>query len=271
MDTYAYQHLKTASISDLKWGRQLPTIAAVYWLIGGLTLVVVGVVLHRVLGMGHRGNLPAVGLGYLPGDLQDIYQPLAQEIEAHSAILGIILNDAFGERQADRAEMAWGLVRLAVGEWERLTAVVVGLQGILSKFLPATTGIFPVHCVTRNHFMSRAVTDNVRLYEFLDQALYSSKRRFALQLRLLSRSSAILSKEFMHTFREGALTLNCSLELWTRLDRNFHDFDLIAKETLLAFRTLLLCQSPEAVQELAMNLQVLLAQGLRASVSVAQR
>lgn len=227
--------------------------------------------MRRVLGMGSLEKAQAGGAGYLRGDLRAVYQPLAEEIEAHSAILGITLNDAFGERQANRPEMAWHLVRLAVGEWERLAELVVGLQDILSKSLPATTGIFPVHCVATDHFKSRPVIDNIRLYEFLDQALFSSKRRFALQLHLLSRSGAILSKEFKHTFREGALTLNCSLELWTRLDCNFHDFDLIAKETLLAFRTLLLCESPEAAQELALELQVLLERGMRASVSPAQR
>jgi hypothetical protein len=158
-------------------------------------------------------------------------------------------------------------VRLAVGEWERLTELVVGLQNILSKYLPATNGIVPVRRIATGHFKSRAVIDNVGLYEFLDQILFSSKPRFALQLRLLSRASVILSKDFRRACREGERTLDSSDELWTRLDYYFHDFDLIAKETLLAFRTLLACQSPEGAQGLAMDVQVLLERGMRVSVS----
>jgi len=51
------------------------------------------------------------------------------------------------------------------------------------------------------------------------------------------------------------------------LDYYFHDFDLIAKETLLAFRTLLACQSPQEAQALALDLRVLLERGMRVSVS----
>jgi hypothetical protein len=138
---------------------------------------------------------------------------------------------------------------------------------VLFKFLPATNGIVPVRRVATGHFKSRAVMDNAGLYEFLDQILFSSKHRFALQLRLLLRATAILSKEFRRTCREGERTLDFSEELWTRLDYYFHDFDLIAKETLLAFRTLLACQSPEGALELTLDLQVLLARGLRVSVS----
>ena len=109
--------------------------------------------------------------------------------------------------------------------------------------------------------------DHVGLYEFLDQILFSSKHRFALQLRLLFRASAVLSKDFRRACREGERTLDSSDELWNRLDYYFHDFDLITKETLLAFRTLLACQSPEGAQELALDLQILLERGMRVSIS----
>ena len=237
------------------------------WLFGGLVLAAVGVLLRRILQMAPPEKAQVGGLGFLREDLQAIYQPIAQEIEAHATILGITLNDAFGEREENRHEMAWRVVRLAMGEWEHLTELIVGLQSVLSKFLPATNGIVPVRRIAVGHFKSRAVMDYVGLYEFLDQVLFSSKRRFALQLRLLFRTSAILSKEFRRACREGERTLDSSDELWTQLDYYFHDFDLIAKETLLAFRTLLACQSPEGAQDLAVDLQRLLERGMRVSIS----
>jgi hypothetical protein len=158
-------------------------------------------------------------------------------------------------------------VQLARGEWDRLAELVVGLLGVLNKYLPATSGIVPLHRVAVPHFKSRAVMDYVRLYEFLDQIHFNSKRRFALQLRFLLRACAILSKEFKRTCREGALTLDSSDELWARLDYYFHDFDLIAKETLLALRTLLACQTPEQAQVLALDVHALLERGMRVFVS----
>ncbi len=236
------------------------------WLIAGLTLAAVALILRRILQMDAKEKIPAGVLGFLREDVRNIFQPVAQEIETHTAILGITLNEAFGEREAGRPEIAWHVVRLAVGEWERLTELVVGLQGLLAKFLPATRGVVVVRRIAVGHFKSRAVIDNVALYEFLDQVLFSSKRRFALQLRLLFRTSGILSKEFRNACGEGERTLDSSDELWTRLDYYFHDFDLITKETLLALRTLLICQTAEAAQELALDLQTLLQRGKRVSV-----
>ena len=236
------------------------------WIVAGLSLVAVALLLRRILSMGPRGKTHAGGLGYLREDVRNIYEPFAQAIETHTAILGITLNEAFGEREAARPEMAWHFVHLALGEWERLAELVIGLQGSLTRILPATPGVVVTRRIAVGHFKSRAIIDNVALYEFMDQVMLISKRRFALKLRVLFRTSAILRREFRNACREGERTLDSSGELWTRLDYHFHDFDLIAKETLLAFHTLLACQSPEGVQEIATDVQMLLERGRRVSI-----
>ena len=199
-------------------------------------------------------------------DVQAVYRPVAQEIETQAAILGITLNDAFGERDAKRHDMAWRIVHLALKEWERLAELGIGLQNVLTRSLPATH-VVVARRIAVGHFKSRAVLDNVALYEFLDQVLFSSRHRFALQLRLLFRTSTLLSKEFRRLCLEGEQTLDASDEAWNRLDHYFHDFDLILKETLLAFHTLLVCQSPEGVEQLGTEIQGLLERGTRASIS----
>jgi hypothetical protein len=241
------------------------------WLLACLILAVVAIVLRRLLRLDAAGKNGVGGRGALRADLRAIYQPLAQEIEAHTTILGITLNDGFGEREANRQEMAWHLVRLAVGEWDRLTELLVGLQSVLSKYLPTTNGIVPVRRVATGHFKSRALKDYVGLYDFLDKVLFSAKARFALQIQLLARASGTLSKEVRRACREGERTLDSSDELWSRLDYYFHDFDLIAKETLLALRILLACQSPEGGQDLAVDLQALLERSVRVSVSISNQ
>jgi hypothetical protein len=222
--------------------------------------------LRRLLRLDAAGKNGVGGREALRPDLLAIYQPFAQEIEAQTTILDITLNDGFGEREANRQEMAWLLVRLAVGEWDRLTGLLVGLQGVLTKYLPTTNGIVSVRRVATGHFKSRALKDYVGLYDFLDRILFSSKARFALQLQLLARASDTLSKEVRRACREGEGTLNSSDELWTRLDYFFHDFDLIAKETLLALRILLACQSPQGAHDLAVDLHALLERSVRVSV-----
>ncbi len=238
------------------------------WLMGGLLWGAVGVALRRVLRMDSPARTRVGGLVPLSVELHAIYHPVAQEVEAHAAILGITLNDAFGERRVNQPEMAWGIVHLAMGEWDRLTGLVVGLQNTLVKYLPATQVVVPVRRVSAGNFKSQALIDYVGLYEFLDQVVFSSRRRFSLQLRVLNRTSILLSKEFRRTCLEGARTHDLSPEVWNRLDFYFHDFDLIAKETLLAFRSFLACQSPAGLRELSRDLQALTERGVCVSVPV---
>lgn len=237
-----------------------------HWVVGGLTLIAVASLLRRVLHM----SAPNTDLSNRQAaphmEVQAVYRPIAQEIETQAAILGITLNDAFGEREARRHEMAWRIVHLALKEWERLSEVGIGLLSVLNRFLP-TTEVVVARRIAVAHFKSRAVLDNVALYEFLDQVLFSSKHRFALQLRLLFRTSTLLNKEFRRVCLEGEQTMDASDETWNRLDHYFHDFDLILKETLLAFQTLLACQPPGRAEQLGIEVQGLLERGTRASIS----
>lgn len=242
------------------------------WVVGVLVLATVAVLLRRALRIGGRGGKVRAGTREsLRADLQAIYAPVDQEVAARTTILGITLNDAFGERQANRQEMAWHILQLAVGEWERLDELIVGLQDLIVKFLPGTIGVVPVRRIAVNHFKSRTMKDYVGLYEFLDQILFRSRLRFQLQLRLLSHGSAALGKEFARTCRDGSLARDSSDELWCHLDYYFHDFDLICKETLLALRTLLVCQSAQGAQVVALDLSDLLDRGMRVSVSPARQ
>ena len=163
------------------------------WLIASLILAGVGLLLRRILHMGGPKKSQESFLGLLRAELHNLYLPVAQEIETQTTILGVTLNEAFAERDAGRAEMSWRIVRLARGEWQRLTELVSGLHAVLAKYLPATDGVAVTRRVAVSHFKSQSAIDNVAFYEFLDQVLFSSKQRFSLKLRLLFRTSTVLS------------------------------------------------------------------------------
>ena len=199
----AFRNLKSISFSDLKLGWHFPILGEMHWVTGTLILATVAVVVRRALHMGDNGKAQRRRQASLRPDLQALYTPVEQEVAARTTILGITLNDAFGEREANRHDMAWHIVRLAVGEWERATELTEGLQNLISRFLPDTNGVAPLRRVAISHFKSRAVRDYVGLYEFLDQLLFSPKHRFGLQLRLLFHGSTVLSKEFKRACRRG--------------------------------------------------------------------
>ncbi len=206
-----------------------------------------------------RGMVP------LSPDLEAIYRPVALEAETQAAILGIALNDAFDERDAQHAELAWRLVQLSAGEWDRLGELVTDLLEVLSKGLATAPTVVPARTPGSDLFKSRVVIDHVRLHELLDQLVFSSRRRFQLQIRLLRGAAATLTTEFRRTYRYGERTRDCSPEVWTRLDLYFHDLDLIAKQALLALRALLACLPPKAGEALAVDLRALLQRRVQVS------
>lgn len=241
----------------------IPYSGDMTWLLGGLLLVGVGVLLRRLLHMGPSATPRLAGLAPLRTELQAVYYPIAQEVETHTAILGISLNDAFEERDASRLDMAWHMVQLSAGEWSRLAEIVTTLLNALTKHLPSASVIVPGRRIVAEHFKSRVMTDHMRMHELLDRLVFRSQQRFQLRIRLLRRAAENLTKEFRHTYRYMEKTQDHSPEVWARYDLYFHDFDLIAKETLLAFRTLLACLPSEVLGDLTVDLHVLLQRGVR--------
>lgn len=259
------------SSSILKTSRQISIVNGMKWVLGGLVLLGIGALLRRLLRMAPSAAPRLSGLIPLRPELHAVYHPVAQEVETQAAILGISLNDAFEERDASRHDMAWHMIRLSAGEWDRLAEIVTALLNALAKYLTSARVVVPVRSIVADRFKSRVMIDYVRMHELLDQLVFSSKLRFQLQIRLLRRAAAALTGEFRHTYRYAERSEDRSPEVWSRFDLYFHDFDLIAKETLLAFRALVACLSPEAIPDLSADLHTLVQRGVRAPSLPASR
>lgn len=241
------------------------------WVLGGIILVAVGIVLHRVLRIGPKATGRAGVLAPLGAEREAVYQPIAMEVETQAAILGISLNDAFEERDAGHHDIAWRLVRLSVGEWDRLAEILGSLLKTLAKHLPSARGVVPIHGIVAHRFRSRSMTDFVRIHELLDQVVFGSGLRFQLHLRVLRRGAETLTAEFRRTYRYGERTEDRPEELWTRLDHYFHDFDLVAKEALLAFRSFLVCLPPTSLASFAAHLEGVVTRGVRSTSAPVNR
>jgi len=173
-------------------------------------------------------------------------------------MLGITLNDAFEERGAGRHDMAWRMIRLSASEWDGMAKIAAGLLDALAKHLPNAQVVVTPRSIHAHRFKSRTMVDYVRMHELLDQLVFSSRRRYQLQLRLLRRAAEIVTGEFRHTYRQAERTDDRSPEVWNQIDLNFHDFDLIAKEALLAFRALLACLPLSVLPKFSLELNALL-------------
>jgi hypothetical protein len=234
------------------------------WLVGALILTLVGYLLRRLLWKELPKQHVPLGLAPLGTGRRLVYDGFAPEIEARIAMLGISLNDAIEERNARRFDIAWRMVRLSASEWYGVEKIISGLLNTLSRHLPEAQFMVTPRNIHSHHFLSKSMVDYVRVHELLDQFVFSSQRRYQLQLRLLSRAVGIVTEEFQRSYRQAQRAGDTSKEAWSDIDLNFHDFDLIAKEAVLAFQALLICLPPDVLPKLSADLESLLRGKVRA-------
>jgi len=236
------------------------------WVFGGLVLVAFGAVLRRVLRMNSDGPKPGpVPLGLAR---EAIYRPIALELETQAAILGISLNDAFEERDSGHSDNAWCLVHLSTSEWGRLAEIVVALLNTVNEYMPLARVAVPVRSLATQRFKSRIMIELMRTHELVQQLVFRSKLRFQLHIRTLRRAAETVTADFRHEYHAAEDAGNQSPDLWRLLDLEAHDFDLITKETLLAFRAFLPCLRDSDLAGFAAEIKSVMPRGVR-TVSVA--
>jgi len=235
------------------------------WVIGAagvVFLLIFGSVLRRLFFEGARGG-PLCGWVRLDAERESIYQPIALEIETQASILGVSLNDALEERDLGKQEIARRLVGLADCEWVRLAQFANGLLNALGKYMPTARVVVPVRNIAAHHFKSPAMVDYARMHEVLDQFVFRYKLRFQLHMRVLRRAMETLTAEFGQNYRSILGAGGGADGVWKHLDLCFHDFDLITKEVLLAFRAFLTSLPDEELQAFATDLNALIVRGVR--------
>jgi hypothetical protein len=218
------------------------------WIIEIGILLMVAVVLRHVLHMGQNSTSQQVTPRFRRPRNNPACSPLASEIEAHTTILGVMLNDVITEQNSGNEEIARTMLSLFDSERERLVELVISLQNLSLKYLPAVQ--YPLDPRTLDHggFLSQPVREFVARHGVLEQFVFRSKLRFQLQLRLLRRATALLNESFevvKHDLGADSRLFDGAL---TQLDLYFHDLDLLTKETLLGFSAEL-ASLPDTVME----------------------
>jgi hypothetical protein len=221
-------------------------------------LTAVGVVTRRLLGL--TGTGPKTGLP-LSGDRERFYRSVTLELDAQTAILAVSLNDAMEERACGHLELARSTLRLTAAQWNRQAETLALVLSAMTSHLPMARVSQPSRALVPEYFKSKAMQGYLGMHDRADQFVFRNKPRFSLHLRALEHAVATLTVDFLEAQRgtHGDATL------WARLDDDFHDFDLLTKETLLALRTFMAGLPPKALESFASEVQPALRHGVRAS------
>jgi hypothetical protein len=234
------------------------------WVIGLAFLTGFGFVLRRFMRL--DGNPASLyrnlsPLAPLSTDRESVYRPVALEIDTHATMLGISLNEAFEERDAGNADLAWRLIRLTAAEWARLVEILAVLLAVMTKYMPTVQVVGPVRSMASSHFKSRVMLDYAPLPGG-NPAVFRSSRVLSAHSYLTTRRQT-LTADFHHICRAGEMGEDRPPEVWQLLDLEFHDFDLLTKEVLLALRSFLAGLPRSDVPEFASELTASLPRGVR--------
>ena len=225
------------------------------WILGGVVLLAMAMFMRQLLGLNVKTPSRRQ---FLDTFRQRFCEALALDLESQAAILAVSLNDAIEELISGNPENAWKLLHLAAAEWNRLSEILSLLLRVMTTYLPLARVAPPVRIVVSEYFKSDAMMEYIRLHNWVDQFLFRAKFRFSLQVRILRHGVDSLTTDFRKVQPHACLSLHPSPELWRQLDSDFHDFDLITKETLLAVRSFVMWLSESAVREFAAELRPVL-------------
>ncbi|MGH9344700.1 MAG: hypothetical protein ACRD19_13185 [Terriglobia bacterium] len=232
------------------------------WALAIVALLVVGYVFRRILRLDEpqprsRGRVP------LSADLERIYRPVSLELETLVVLLGISLNEALGQRQAGNNENAWRLARLALCQWERLAEKVSVVLKSITDHFPQTRSVVSVRDLTSHQFKSHAMIESMQMGAMLHEVIFRSKSRYQFQVRVIRRAVDTLTLEFNSTIRAAERAPDASEDMWNAIDPSFHDFDLVVKESLLAFRAFLLAVPASLLPEITADISEVVTHSVR--------
>jgi hypothetical protein len=243
------------------------------WIFEIGTLLVVAVALRRILHMGgNKAPRKAVSRFRRPAN-NPLCSSLVSEVDIHTTILGVVLNDTIEELASGNSEIARRMLSVFDSERERLVELVINLQNLSLKYLPTTQ--YPIETRRLNpvSFRSQPVSEFFKRHGVLEQFVFRSKLRFQLRLRLLRRATVMLNESFEVLKLHAETDVQAFRRKLAQIDLYFHDLDLLTKETLLGFSTELASLPESLVEDMAAELLVLTSRNTVASplVATAQR
>jgi hypothetical protein len=236
------------------------------WVLAGAFLLVFGYILRRILRLEGEPNSLSRNVSLLAplgAAREAVYRPVALELDTHAAIMGISLNEAFEERDNGNQDTAWRLIRLTASEWGRMVDILSALLGMMNKYMPTVNVVGPVRSMASNRFKSKVMLEFAPLHEVVNQLVFRSKLKFQVHVRILRRAAETLTADFQEVCRAGEKPESRFPEIWQLFDLEFHDFDLIAKEVLLALRAFLAGLPDSEVPQFAAELAAALPRGVR--------
>jgi hypothetical protein len=186
---------------------------------------------------------------------QTLFESTRNEIESHSLMLDVAMNEALSVRQLGDIDEAIRFLNIGGEIIERFTPNLISLLSVMARFSRMVSAIAPVDPLIPKDFHLAELASLAHLHRLMNQVVVSTKQRFRLRIYVLGKGLSIASHYFISKIRDIVLHKSQDQKEWREIAEIEQDFNSLSRESLRSFRALLEVLSSEDARKLSQDLR----------------
>ena len=185
---------------------------------------------------------------------QRLFDIARQEIETHSLMLDVTLNEALSVKQLGDMDEAIRFLNVGSDIIQKFTPNLLSLLAVMAKFSRMVSAISPIEPLIPKNFHLAELISLAHLHRIMNQVIVSAKQRFRLRIYMLGKGLSIASHYLISKIKDVVLRKSQEEKEWRQIVEIEQDFNTLSNESLRSFRALLEVLSGEDARKLSRDL-----------------
>ncbi|MFN8009032.1 MAG: hypothetical protein U0V70_18785 [Terriglobia bacterium] len=186
---------------------------------------------------------------------QSVFETARNEIESHSLMLDVAMNEALSIKQLGDIDEAIRFLNIGGEIIEKFTPNLLSLLAVMTKFSRMVSAIAPVDPLIPKDFHLGELVSLAHLHRLMHQVVVSTKQRFRLRIYVLAKGISIASHYLINKITDLVTHRSQDQKEWREIVEIEQDFNTLSRESLRSFRALLEVLSSEDARRLSQDLR----------------
>lgn len=186
---------------------------------------------------------------------QKLFETARNEVETHSLMLDVTMNEALSIKQLGDIDEAIRFLKIGSDIIEKFTPNLLSLLSVMAKFSRMVSAMSPIDPLLPRDFHIAELISLAHLHRIMNQVVVSAKQRFRLKLYILGKGLSIASHYMISKIRNIVAHKSQEEKEWRQIVEIEQDFNLLSAESLRSFRSLLEVLSGEDALRLSQDLR----------------
>ena len=193
--------------------------------------------------------------GLLSPKGEKLFEVARNEIETHSLMLDVTMNEALAIKQLGDIDEAIRFLNVGSDIIEKFTPNLLSLLSVMAKFSRMVSAISPIEPLIPRDFHLAELVSLAHLHRIMNQVIVSAKQRFRLKIYILGKGLSIASHYLISKIKDVVLHKSQEEKEWRQIVEIEQDFNTLSNESIRSFRSLLEVLSGEDARRLSRDLR----------------